>query len=164
MHIVHRFKGIILLFFSSLFNCKSNFFSFELLRATTSVNAKFLSILQKKPTFSILHTHFYKTPTAICLFYHLFYLNNHFPHFFYYYLSQFSLSLSPFMVWNSLSPFPIWNSLSPFTVTSNDPSTNPPRLKLANPQAPIRHKHRSTEICSSRPKHSDLLHKHQDSF
>ena len=33
-----------------------------------------------------------------------------------------------------------------------------------DPQAPIRHKHRSTKICSNWPKNSDLLHKHWDSF
>ena len=38
---------------------------------------------QKKPTVSILHTYFYKTPTSVCLFYHLFYLNNHFSYFFF---------------------------------------------------------------------------------
>ena len=53
-----------------------------LLRATASVCANFLSILQEKPTFSILHTNFYKTPTSVCLFYHIFYLNNHFLTFF----------------------------------------------------------------------------------
>ena len=38
--------------------------------------------MQENPTFSILHTHFYKKkPTSICLFYHLFYLNNYFSHF-----------------------------------------------------------------------------------
>ena len=42
----------------------------------------FLSILQKKHTFSIFHTHFYKTPTSICLFYTVFYLNNIFLTFF----------------------------------------------------------------------------------
>ena len=42
----------------------------------------FLSILQKKHTFSIFHTYFYKTPTSICLFYTLFYLNNIFLTFF----------------------------------------------------------------------------------
>ena len=53
-----------------------------------------LSILEKnKKTFSILHTYFYKTPTSVCLFYHLFYLNNRFPHF-HYYLSQLPFNAS----------------------------------------------------------------------
>ena len=34
---------------------------------------KIPSILHKKPTFSILHYHFYKTPTSIYLLYTLFY-------------------------------------------------------------------------------------------
>ena len=42
------------------------------------MDVKFLSILQKNHTFSILHTHFYKTTTSVCLFYTLFYLNNTF--------------------------------------------------------------------------------------
>ena len=48
---------------------------------------------KKKPTFSILQIHFYKIPTSVCLSYHLFYLTNHFPHFFIIYLKP-SLSLS----------------------------------------------------------------------
>ena len=71
-----------------------------LLRATASISANFLSILQEKPTFSILHNHFYKTPTPVCLFYHLFYLNNHFSHFYYFISNTLSpltrLSLFPF--------------------------------------------------------------------
>ena len=47
----------------------------------TSVDAKFLFILEKKNIFSILYTHFYKTSISIYLFYYLFYLNNHFSHF-----------------------------------------------------------------------------------
>ena len=43
----------------------------------------FCLFCKKKLTFSILHAHFYKTPTSVCLFYHLFYLNNHFSHFFF---------------------------------------------------------------------------------
>ena len=53
----------------------------------------FPSILHKKLFFSILHTHFYKTPTSVYLFYPLFYLNNHFSHFFIIILSQ-TLSLN----------------------------------------------------------------------
>ena len=49
------------------------------------MDVKFLSILQKNPTFSILHTYFYKTPTSVCLFYTLFYLNNILLTFFYYF-------------------------------------------------------------------------------
>ena len=70
---------------------------FSPLRATALVRAKFLSIFQKKtkkPTFSILHTHFYKTFTSVCLFYHLFYLNNHFSHFLYIFFLFISNSLS----------------------------------------------------------------------
>ena len=48
------------------------------LRATASIRANFLSILQENHTFSILHTNFYKTPTSVCLFYTIFYLNNTF--------------------------------------------------------------------------------------
>ena len=36
----------------------------------------FFYFAQKKPIFSILHTHFYKTPTSVYLFYTFFYLNN----------------------------------------------------------------------------------------
>ena len=39
------------------------------LRATASASAKFPSILQEKPTFSILHIHFYKISTSVYLFY-----------------------------------------------------------------------------------------------
>ena len=53
------------------------------LRATTSICANFLSILQENPTFSILYTYFYKTLISVYLFYHLFYLNNHFLTFFF---------------------------------------------------------------------------------
>ena len=50
---------------------------FKTLRAFTSVDVNFPSILhKKKPTFSILHTHFYKISTSVCLFYTFFYLNN----------------------------------------------------------------------------------------
>ena len=45
-----------------------------------------LSILQKKNTFSILHTNFYKTSTSVYLLYTLFYINNIF-------LFYFSLTL-----------------------------------------------------------------------
>ena len=46
----------------------------------------------KNLLFSILYTHFYKTPTSVHLFYHLFYLNNHFLTFLFIILSQ-TLSL-----------------------------------------------------------------------
>ena len=49
----------------------------DTVRETASVRANFLSILQEKPIFSILHIHFYKTLTLVCLIYYLFYLNNH---------------------------------------------------------------------------------------
>ena len=42
-------------------------------------------VLKKNMFFSILHTHFYKTPTSVCLFYTLFYLNNILLTFFYYF-------------------------------------------------------------------------------
>ena len=44
----------------------------------------FLLFCTKKPTFFILHIHFYKTPASICLFYTFFYLNNIILTFFYY--------------------------------------------------------------------------------
>ena len=44
----------------------------------------FLLFCTKKSTFSILYTHFYKTPTSVCLFYTFFYLNNIILTFFYY--------------------------------------------------------------------------------
>ena len=49
----------------------------DTVRETASVRANFLSILQEIPIFSILHIHFYKTLTSVCLIYYLFYLNNH---------------------------------------------------------------------------------------
>ena len=52
----------------------------------------FCLFCKKNLLFSILHTHFYKTPTSVCLFYHLFYLNNHFPHFFLIFYLKLSLS------------------------------------------------------------------------
>ena len=76
------------------------------LRASTLLDANFPSILHKKTIFSILHTHFYKTPTSIYLLYPIFYLNSHFSHFFYYFISN-SLSLHP---WDSLFQTPLWNS------------------------------------------------------
>ena len=62
------------------------------LRASTSVRVLYTPIFTLKTYFSILHTHFYKTPTSIHLFYHLFYLNNHFLTFLIIILSQ-TLSL-----------------------------------------------------------------------
>ena len=61
---------------------------------------------KKNLLFSILHIHFYKILTSVCLFYHLFYLNNNFPHFYSYFISN---SLSPLM---RLSPFPYETLLS----------------------------------------------------
>ena len=40
-----------------------------ILRAIASVDANFPYYLHKKATFSILHTHFYKAPTSVYLFY-----------------------------------------------------------------------------------------------
>ena len=63
-----------------------------------------MSILQEKPTFFILHTHFYKIPTSICLFYHLFYLNNYFSHFFILFpTGPTTIPNSPKYLWHSLS-------------------------------------------------------------
>ena len=100
----------------------------SIVRVTASVRANFRSILQEKPIFSFLHTNFYKTPTSVCLFYHLFYLKNHFPHFFYYFIS------------NSLSPL-TWLSIPTETLLSKTPllhSRSPiqPSI-LADPQVPI---------------------------
>ena len=55
------------------------------LKATASVVQSFLFILHGKLTLFILHIHFYKTLTSVSLFYHLFYLNNYFSHFIYYF-------------------------------------------------------------------------------
>ena len=44
----------------------------------------FLLFCTKKSTFFMLHTHFYKTPTSVCLLYTFFYLNNIILNFFYY--------------------------------------------------------------------------------
>ena len=49
---------------------------------------------KKKHTFSILHTHFYKTPTSVYLFYHLFYLNNNISLIFYY-IKQTTTHMAP---------------------------------------------------------------------
>ena len=63
--------------------------------AITLIHAKFLSILQEKTFFfSILHTHFYKTPTLVYLFYHLFYLNNNISLIFYY-IEQITTHMNP---------------------------------------------------------------------
>ena len=58
------------------------------------MEVKFLSILQKKYTFSILHAHFYKTLRSIYLFYHLFYLNNNISLIFYY-IKQTTTHMAP---------------------------------------------------------------------
>ena len=123
----------------------------------------------KKPTFCILHTHFYKTPISVCLFYHLFYLNNHFPHFF---LIIYLNPLSPFPVLNSLSihghkqrskhqsttvetrrststdlpQAPIHRDLFQLTQTFLSPP-QAPRLVLVNFQAPT-HSHKFTKMLS----------------
>ena len=100
----------------------------SIVRVTASVRANFRSILQEKPIFSFLHTNFYKTPISVCLFYHLFYLKNHFPHFFYYFILN---SLSPLTrlsipTETLLSKTPLHHSRSPI-----QPSI------LADPQVPI---------------------------
>ena len=51
------------------------FFSFSFLFVLEQLHQlvhKILSILDLKPTFSILHHHFYKTPTSVYLFYKIF--------------------------------------------------------------------------------------------
>ena len=59
--------------------------------------------MQEKPTFSILHIYFYKTHTSVCLFYHLFYLNNHFFFFLLFLTGPTTLPNSPKYPWHSLS-------------------------------------------------------------
>ena len=107
------------------------------LRATTSICANFLSILQENPTFSILYTYFYKTLISVYLFYHLFYLNNHFLTFFLYYFIP--NSLSPL---TRLSPFPLKLfslKLLSITVTRWSKHQDSPIQApiLTKPQAPI---------------------------
>ena len=62
------------------------FLQIIVIRASTSMDANFPSILhthpKKKTTFSILHTNFYKTPTSVNLLYIIFYINNIFILFF----------------------------------------------------------------------------------
>ena len=101
-------------------------------RATASISAKFLSILQKiNLLFSILHINFYKTFTSVCLFYHLFYLNNHFPHFYYYFISN-SLSLhSRDSLHSHLKLFsPSQSFADPSTDTHRSTSVDPLSLSL----------------------------------
>ena len=107
-------------------------------RATTSVIVFYTSIFTLKAYFfSILHIHFYKTPTLVYLFYHHFYFNNQFSQIFYYFsqlsllhtcaLSLFTLffliccSLSLYLsLYPSLYPFLNTNQFS-LSVTSIDP-------------------------------------------
>ena len=119
-----------------------------LLRATTSVCANFLSILQGKPTFSILYTCFYKTPTSICLFYYLFYLNNYFSHF-YYFISNTLSPLTRLSLFPSETLIQAWRETLLFETPIQapilaDPSTDTCQSTSANPpQASIGHKRRS---------------------
>ena len=95
----------------------------------------FYLFCKRKSIFSILHTHIYKTLTSVYLFYHLFYLNNHFPHFF-------------------LLLF-ISNSFSPLTVISN--SLSIPHLKLFSPfTVTHRSRRRSTMVETHRSTNTDL--------
>ena len=119
----------------------------------------FCLFCKKNLLFSILHTHFYKTHTSVCLFYHLFYLNNLFPHFFYYFISN-SLSLSihetlsiptetllfetPLHHGHSLIQAP--RLADPHAPILTDPQASIQALILTNPQAPICHKWRSTSV------------------
>ena len=75
----------------------------------------FYLFCKRKSIFSILHTHIYKTLTSVYLFYHLFYLNNHFPHFFL--LLFISNSFSPLTVISNSLSIPHLKLFSPFTVT-----------------------------------------------
>ena len=47
---------------------------------------KFCKFAHLKPTYSILHSHFYKAPTSVCLLYTSVYLNNHYYYYFIIYL------------------------------------------------------------------------------
>ena len=86
------------------------------LRATASVNAKFLSILHtKKTTLSILHTHFYKTPTSIYLFYNLFNKIFILLQFFYYFLTHYP-SLSQTQHYPTINPHPTTIITHPTTI------------------------------------------------
>ena len=60
----------------------------------------FLLLCTKKHIFSILHTHFYKTSTSVCLFYTFFYLNNIILTFFYY-----SQLLTPPTLTHTIGPY-----------------------------------------------------------
>ena len=105
------------------------------------MDVKILSILQKKKKkklFSILHTHFYKTLTSVCLFYHLFYLKKYFPHFFLLFI------ISPFLTLLKLS-------LSSFTLPGNSPLPPPLLVEIASPSLPHCHKQRSTRITITNP-------------
>ena len=124
----------------------------------------FCLFCQKKPTFSILHTNFYKILTSVCLFYNLFYLNNHFPKFFNY-LSQLSLSLSlsihslklslsiPHLklslhLWSQAMIHHGWNW--PIHKHRFATSTNPKRFVPVYPNIPISSKHQPTATSSQK--------------
>ena len=89
-------------------------------RLRASTQTYHLFCIQKKTTFSILHTHFYKIPTSIHLLYNIFYINNIFIFFFlilFYLPFLFPilplLSSSFFFPYLSL-PFPLYFSSSSF--------------------------------------------------
>ena len=85
-----------------------------------------------------MHTHFYKTLTSVCVFYHLFYLKKYFPHFFLLFI------ISPFLTLLKLS-------LSSFTLPGNSPLPPPLLVEIASPSLPRGHKQRSTRITITNP-------------
>ena len=119
------------------------------LRATTSIYAKFLSILQKKNLLFLFYTPIFTTHTSVCPFYYLFYLNNNFPHFLLLFISN-SLSLYS-QLSQSLSILHM-KILSPFTVNCRSKHRSTiVETCLFTRQALICHKHQSTmvETCRS---------------
>ena len=94
---------------------------------------------KKKPTFSILQIHFYKIPTSVCLSYHLFYLTNHFPHFFIIYLKP-SLSLSLHSPSETLLSIHDHSSIQALIHHDwNSPIHKHQSTSIDPPQAPIHH-------------------------
>ena len=80
-----------------------------------------LSILQKKNTFSILHTNFYKTSTSVYLLYTLFYINNIF-------LFYFSLTLKL-----SASLFSLTHKLTSQSLPLSHPSKSASQIPHLSP-------------------------------
>ena len=82
-----------------------------------------------------MHTHFYKIPTSVCLFYHLFYLKK-------------KIFSSLFFIIHHLSLFNPSEtlSLSSFTLLGNSPLPPPLLVEIASPSLPRGHKQRSTRI------------------